>query len=111
MSLATTKLIVEYSTNKDMISRALEKTLEKYIPYNFISLNPSMYWIKKIMDCYNIQMNKLVSSTKTNTQLSFISQLKSNYLWEVQQFNIKVCIMLTLLNMTEDLILLFKILI
>lgn len=88
INLATTRLIVEFSTSKELVYQMLQQNIEKYVPSKFLSLNPSMYWIQKIMESYGTLVNKL--NTKTSAQMSFIDQLKSNHLWEVQQFKIKV---------------------
>ena len=95
--MATTRLIVEFSSSKDLVYQTLQKSIEKYIPSLYLSLNPSMVWIQKIMECYSNIINKV--NTKIDAQLNFIEQLKSNHLWDVQQFSVKVCYLLLTKNM------------
>jgi len=79
---------VEFMTSKDVAYLALTQNLEKYIPVGDFNLNPSVFWIQKIMETYINQINKI--ATKTQAKLKFLQLLISNELWEIQQFPVKV---------------------
>jgi hypothetical protein len=97
VSLVATRMIVDFSTSKDMVYQALQRNIEKYISNVYLSLNPSMYWIQKIMESYNSLVLRVTE--KLQAKISFINLLKTNnHLWEVQQFNVKVCILLVNCN-------------
>jgi len=91
LKLVATRLIVDFSTSKDMVYQALQSNIEKYISNVYLSLNPSMYWTQKVMETYRDLVHKVTE--KIQAKISFINLLKSsNHLWEVQQFIVKVLI-------------------
>jgi hypothetical protein len=51
-------------------------------------MNPSMFWIQKIIEHYANLCSKLTE--KSAAQATFIDVLKSNRLFELQQFIVKV---------------------
>ncbi len=88
ITLAAIQLLVEYATNQDSAHMNLQKSLEKYVPHNQYNINPSDYWVQKIMELYS----GLQSKTKLEAKLTYIEQLKQSPLWEAHQFDAKVFI-------------------
>jgi myosin VIIa len=90
ITLASLQLLVEFGTNQDQAYSNLQKKLDRFIPYNQVNLNPSVYWIQKIMELYS----GLKASSKLEAKLTYIEQIKSSPLWEAHQFPAKVKILL-----------------
>lgn len=86
ITLAALQLLVEFSTNQDNAYQSLQKNLDKYIPINQLHLNPSVYWIQKVMELYS----SFKGSSKLETKLTYLEQIKSSPLWEAHQFVGKV---------------------
>jgi myosin-7 len=86
ITLAALQLLVQFSTSQDNAYQSLQKKLEKYVPNDKINLNPSVYWVQKIMELYS----GLKASSKLEAKLTYIEQLKTSPLWEAHQFVTKV---------------------
>jgi hypothetical protein len=86
VTLAALQLLVNYSNNQDLAFQNLQKNLDKYVPFIHINLNPSVYWVEKIMDLFS----KLKSSSKLESKLTYIEHLRTSPLWEAHQFSAKV---------------------
>lgn len=86
VALASLQLLVEYGTNQDQAYSNIQKKLDRFLPFNQVNLNPSVYWIQKIMELYS----GLKSSSKLEAKLTYIEQVKTSPLWEAHQFPAKV---------------------
>lgn len=86
IALSSLQLLVDFGVEHDISYQALQKDLSKYIPTDKITLNSSVYWIQKIMELYT----GLKPTSKLESKLTYIEQIKLNPVWQSHQFSANV---------------------
>ena len=86
VTLASLQLLVDYGTNHEQAFQNLQKSVEKYVPFNKLNETPASTWIQQIMDFYS----GLKGSSKLETKLTYLEHIKQSPLWQSHQFNITV---------------------
>lgn len=94
ISLASIQLLAEFGGNKQKANQDLTNNIEKYIPSNHNAQHHSVYWQQKIMELYS--NFDVVSSNEA--KLNYLDIIKKNHLWQAQQFDVKVSLIINIVS-------------